>query len=129
VAKHISYDRSLENVSTTLTGLDPYRKHHFSNPKAYTMFPTLAQAEAYLKGVEAAMADGYPEIFIPGAAQYEDSLDLHVNKALAHQESAKQALDATAKEWDAITEKLGRQKQVELWQKALQGYAALGLTP
>src|SRR5581483_8106044 len=28
VAKHIAYDRSLENVSTSLTGLDPYRTTH-----------------------------------------------------------------------------------------------------
>ena len=75
------------------------------------------------------MADGYPEIFIPGAAQYEDALDLHVNKALAGQETPKQALDATAKEWDAITEKLGRAKQIDLWRKALGGIQLLGLTP
>ena len=127
VAKHISYDRSLEDVSTALTGLDPYRKTHFQNPQAYKMFPTEARAQDYLKGVEAAMADGYPEIFIPGAAQYEDSLDLHVNKALAGQENPKQALDAVAKEWEAITDKLGRAKQIELWRKALQAYSSLGL--
>jgi multiple sugar transport system substrate-binding protein len=127
VAKHISYDRSLEDVSTALTGLDPYRTHHFNNPQAYKMFPTEARAQDYLKGVEAAMADGYPEIFIPGAAQYEDSLDLHVNKALAGQETPKQALDAVVKEWEATTEKLGRAKQIELWLKALDAYRALGL--
>jgi multiple sugar transport system substrate-binding protein len=127
VAKHISYDRSLEDVSTALTGLDPYRTTHFTNPQAYKMFPTEARAQDYLKGVQAAMADGYPEIFIPGAAQYEDSLDLHVNKALAGQENPKQALDAVAKEWEAITDKLGRPKQIELWRKALQAYSALGL--
>jgi multiple sugar transport system substrate-binding protein len=127
VAKHISYDRSLEDVSSPLTGLDPYRTTHFTNPQAYKMFPTEARAQDYLKGVEAAMADGYPEIFIPGAAQYEDSLDLHVNKVLAGQESPKQALDAVAKEWEAITDKLGRAKQIELWRKALQAYTSLGL--
>jgi hypothetical protein len=62
--KHISYDTSLENVSSSLTGLDPYRTIHFTTPQAYTMFPDEAEALNYLKGVEAAMADGYPEIFI-----------------------------------------------------------------
>lgn len=127
VAKHISYDRSLEDVSTSLTGLDPYRTFHFANPQAYKMFPTVDKAEAYLKGVEAAMGDGYPEIFIPGAAQYEDSLDLHVNKALAGQETPQQALDAVAAEWEQTTDKLGRDKQIELWLKALEAYKALGL--
>jgi multiple sugar transport system substrate-binding protein len=127
VCKHISYDRSLEDVSTTLTGLDPYRKHHFEYPQAYTMFPNVEEAKAYLKGVEAALADGYPEIFIPGAAQYEDALDLHVNKALAGQETPQVALEAVAKEWDATTDKLDRKKQIDLWKKALEGYKALGL--
>lgn len=127
VAKHVSYDRSLEDVSTALTGLDPYRTTHFSHPEAYAMFGSVDEAEAYLKGVEASMADGYPEIFIPGAAQYEDSLDLHVNKALAGQETPQEALDAVAKEWDEITDKLGRDTQIELWGKALEAYEALGL--
>jgi hypothetical protein len=52
-----------------------------------------------------------------------------VNKTLAGQETPKQALDATAKEWDAITANLGKDKQIDLWRKALVGYAALGLTP
>jgi multiple sugar transport system substrate-binding protein len=127
VAKHVSYDRSLEDVSTALTGLDPYRTTHFTNPQAYKMFPTAEEAQAYLKGVEAAMADGYPEIFIPGAAQYEDSLDLHVNKALAGQETPQAALDAVATEWDETTDKLGRDAQIDLWRKALEAYRTLGL--
>jgi len=127
VAKHVSYDTSLENVSTALTGLDPYRTTHFTNPQAYTMFPNDAEAQEYLSGVEAAMADGYPEIFIPGAAQYEDSLDLHVNMALTGQETPQEALDAVAKEWDEITDNLGREQQIELWGKALMAYKALGL--
>jgi len=32
-----------------------------------------------------------------------------------------------AKEWDEITEKLGRDKQIELWRKALAAYRTLGL--
>ncbi len=73
------------------------------------------------------LADGYPEIFIPGAAQYVDSLDLHVNKALAGQETPREALDAVAVEWEATAKKLNRKKQIKLWRKALDAYRALGL--
>jgi multiple sugar transport system substrate-binding protein len=127
VAKHIAYDRSLEDVSTTLTGLDPYRSLHMEHPEAYTMFPTPADAQEYLNGVKAALADGYPDIFIPGAAQYQDALDLHVNKALAGEESPQQALDAAAKEWDTITDKLGRDSQIKFWAQAMESYKAAGL--
>jgi multiple sugar transport system substrate-binding protein len=50
-----------------------------------------------------------------------------VNKALAGQETPQAALDAVAKEWDEITDKLGRDQQIELWRKALEAYKALGL--
>jgi multiple sugar transport system substrate-binding protein len=125
--KHIAYDRSLEDVSTNLTGLDPNRTSHTQNPAAYSMFPTPKDAQEYLTGVGAALADGFPEPFIPGAAQYEDSLDLHVNKALAGEETPQVALDNAAKEWNAITDKLGRDKQLQFWTQALQGYKSVGM--
>ena len=127
VAKHVAYDMSLEDVSTALTGLDVNRGVHFKHPEAYSDFKTKAEAASYLDRVKEALADGYPEIFIPGAAQYEDALDLHVNKALAGQETPQQALDAVAKEWNAITDRLGRQKQMQLWHQALQSYKVAGL--
>ena len=127
VAKHIAYDRSLEDVSTSLTGLDPYRTIQLDHPEAYTMFGDKAAAETYLSGLKVALADGFPEILIPGAAQYDDILDLHVNKALAGEETPQAALDAVAVEWNKITDNLGRDKQVELWLSALEGYRALGL--
>jgi multiple sugar transport system substrate-binding protein len=118
---------SLEDVSTAFTGLDVNRGVHFSHPEAYVDFKSKAEAAAYLDRVKEALGDGYPEIFIPGAAQYEDALDLHVNKALAGQETPKQALDAVAQEWNAITDRLGRQKQIELWHQALKSYKVAGL--
>ena len=127
VVKHIAYDRSLEDVSTSLTGLDPYRPSHLEHPEAYVPLMGDQPSKDYLAGLKTSLPDGFPEIFIPGAAQYEDSLDLHVNKALAGQETPQAALDATAKEWDAITDKLGRDKQIQLWKSALDSYRTLGL--
>lgn len=127
VAKHISYDRSLDDVSTMLTGLDPYRYSHFEHPEAYTMFPDEAAAMDYLQGVEACLGDGFPEIFIPGSAAYTDALDLHVQKALTGEETPEQALAAAEKEWNEITDNLGRESQKELWLQALESYRALGL--
>nr|MDQ3397195.1 hypothetical protein [Deinococcota bacterium] len=127
VAKHIAYNRSLENVSTSLTGLDPYRQMHLSNPEAFAELMGQENAEVYLTGLEDALADGYPDIFIPGAAQYQDALDLHVNRALAGEETAQEALDAAAQEWDSITDRLGRDNQLQFWTQALESYRALGL--
>ncbi len=127
VIRHIAYSRSLEDVSTALTGLDPYRQSHLDNVEAYVPLMGEENAQAYLAGLEEALQDGFPEIFIPGAAQYEDVLDLHVNQALAGQETPQEALDAVAAEWDEITDRLGRDAQIEVWQQALESYRALGL--
>lgn len=127
VAKHIAYNRSLENVSTALTGLDPYRQSHLEHPEAFAPLMGQTNAEEYLEGLQAALADGYPDIFIPGAAQYQDALDLHVNRALAGQVTPQQALDAVATEWDRITNALGRDQQLEFWLTALESYRSLGL--
>src|SRR3989454_9704127 len=120
VAKHVAYDTSLENVSTFLTGLDSYRASHLAHPEAYTMFKNAAEARVYLDGLKVALADGYPEIFIPGAAQYEDALDLHVNKALAGQGTPKQALGARGPGGNAIARPLRTQKKGELGRQGLQ---------
>ena len=127
VAKHVAYDRSLEDVSTPLTGLDPYRTSQLGHPEAYTMFADKAGAQTYLDGLKVALADGFPEILIPGAAQYDDILDLHVSKALAGEETPQVALDTVAAEWNKITDNLGRDKQTQLWLSALAGYRSLGL--
>lgn len=127
VAKHIAYNRSVENVSSPLTGLDPYRLSQLDNPSAFAPLMGEENAVAYLDGLKVALQDGFPEIFIPGAAQYEDVLDLHVNRALAGEETPQEALDAVAAEWEAITDRLGREAQIAVWQQALESYRALGL--
>ena len=91
------------------------------------MFADQSAAQTYLSGLKVALADGFPEILIPRAAQYNDILDLHVNKALAGEETPQVALDAVAVEWNKITDNLGRDKQIELWLSALAGYRAVGL--
>jgi multiple sugar transport system substrate-binding protein len=127
IAKDIAYNRSLEDVSTSLTGLDPYRQSHLENVDAFAPLMGKDNAAAYLAGLKEGLADGYPDIFIPGAAQYQDALDLGVNQALAGQASPKDALDSVAKKWDEITDTLGRDNQIAVWKQALDSYRALGL--
>jgi multiple sugar transport system substrate-binding protein len=126
VAKYISDDVSYFNVSTPDDGLDPYRYSQLK-PKYFTVFKSTADASAYLKAVRGVLEHGFPEIYIPGAAQYEDALDLAVNKVISGQESSSKALSDAAKAWNDITDKLDKSKQTKLWQQALQNYKALGL--
>jgi multiple sugar transport system substrate-binding protein len=126
VAKFLADDRSLFHVSTPLDGLDPYRFSHLK-PAAYDVFKSKADAAAYLQTVKKVLTVGFPEIFIPGAAQYVDALDLAVNKVLAGQAQPQAALDGAAEAWDKITDQLDRKRQTQLWRTALQTYRELGL--
>ena len=125
MAKYISDDVSRFNVSTPLDGLDIYRYSHLK-PQYFKEFKT-ADAKSYLATVKGALEHGYPEIYIPGAAQYEDALDLAVNKAISGQEDPAKALNDAAKAWDNITNKLDRKHQIQLWGAALQQYRSIGL--
>jgi multiple sugar transport system substrate-binding protein len=126
VAKYISDDVSYFNVSTPDDGLDIYRYSQLK-PKYFTVFKSKSDASSYLHAVKGVLEHGFPEPNIPGAAQYEDALDLAVNKVISGQESSPQALGDAAKAWNDITDKLDRKKQTALWQQALKNYKALGL--
>jgi multiple sugar transport system substrate-binding protein len=125
IAKYISDTVSRFNVSTPLDGLDPYRYSHLK-PQYYKEFKT-ADAKTYLATVRGALEHGFPEIYIPGAAQYEDALDLAVNKAISGQEDPAKALHDAANAWNDITDKLDKKRQTELWRNALKQYKSLGL--
>ncbi len=103
------------------SGFQPYRQSHFN--------------------VEDWVAVGYPEEFaksyldselnsynhpnaaieprIPGIFQYYVEAELQLAKAFAGEISAQEALDATAAKWEEITDQLGREQQIKLYQAAL----------
>lgn len=59
---------------------------------------------------------------IPGTLEYiQNVLDIRLSEAMTGQSSAQEALDATAADWDKITESLGRESQIAIYQQAI-GY-------
>ena len=61
------------------------------------------------------------DIRITGSAEYLSTLDAEIARALAGEISAQEALDNTAELWNAITDRLGRDAQLEQY-KAAVGY-------
>lgn len=59
---------------------------------------------------------------LQGAQQYIQALDINLQRALSGQASAQEALDAAAREWDKITDGIGRDKQVTAWEAARRGW-------
>ncbi len=63
------------------------------------------------------------DLRIPGAARYFDAIDAQISLALAGIKTPQEALDDAAREWDLITEELGRDAQLRAFR------ASLGLPP
>ncbi|GFP25516.1 multiple sugar transport system substrate-binding protein, partial [Candidatus Hakubella thermalkaliphila] len=52
---------------------------------------------------------------IPGTPEYWEIWDIHLSEAITGQISPQEALDRTAKAWEAITDRLGRESQLKIY--------------
>lgn len=113
-------EASLENVMAPTdfmpdTGLDPYRYSHINSYRFRSLKP---HAVPLLDAYQVALEQGFPLLKIPGAFEYLDVLDLNISKYLAGEvESADTALNTVAREWENITNKFGREKQREFYNR------------
>jgi len=115
---------SLEDAVTGMTGVNPYRYGHFENVDAWAKY-WQDDPKPYLDTIKATI--DHPnvqfDLRIPGAFRYFDALDLNLSRALSKEISAKEALDNVYREWDSISNELGREKQLNYYR------ASLGLPP
>ena len=63
----------------------------------------------------------HPYLRINGAEEYWRALDQNLSETMIGRLQPKEALDRTAKEWDAITDRRGRQDQLKQYQQSI-GY-------
>jgi multiple sugar transport system substrate-binding protein len=139
-------DYSLYSCADPYCGLDPYMDVHYSDEAAvlYTEGNALRQtAEGYPENVGTFVDDlqaakdhlaagranvevGFPQPNWPGAAEYTDTLSLHIQRALAGETDAKTALDDAAREWAAIVERRGRVEQTEFYADFVTAAKELG---
>jgi multiple sugar transport system substrate-binding protein len=103
------------------TGLNPWRYSHFKVEPWVEVGFTKENATSYLK----ASSDSYEhknkayDLRIPATGEYYDTLESEITKAYAKQISPQQALDNAAALWEKITERLGRNKQIEYYRQSL----------
>lgn len=122
---------SMWNAQHGWTGVDPGYSYQFLEEQGGT-----AQIEDYENaGWSAEDARSYLQAYrdnfyaptmltylrIPGTFEYWDILDKNLSAAMSGAKTAKQALDDTATSWEQVTERIGREKQIEDYQAAI-GY-------
>ncbi|MCC6613086.1 MAG: extracellular solute-binding protein [Anaerolineae bacterium] len=117
-------DKDLAGVLATTggTGVNPLRASQFDNIDLWINAGFSEEsAQEYLDAVRATIADpnAVLDLRIPGAAEYFAALDDEIHHALLGEVTAQEALDAVAAEWDAITDRFGRDEQLTLYRQSL----------
>ena len=98
---------SLERVKLPFALRDPFRDSHFVDPGYAALWP---EAKDYLKALQDGANNGLLDLSLLQTDKYEEVLRQSVSKLWAG-DDPKAILDAAAAEWDAITEKIGVDKQ------------------
>lgn len=122
---------SSRDVYDPKCGEDPFRHSHL-NPalvKSHTGTATMPhrQAVSYVNAIKGGLTAGYPELSIPGAPRYLDTLDAQVNRALAGSTSPASALKSAASQWNSITSALGRDNQVKAYADWVASFRKAGI--
>ena len=121
---------SIWSANNGWTGVDPGYKYQFLSPLGEATLEDYAKAEwdtGDVKGYLDAYFDNFnaPSILtylrIPGTFEYWDIMDKNLSSAMSGQLSAEQALGNTADAWQQITDRLGRDEQLDLYRSAI-GY-------
>jgi multiple sugar transport system substrate-binding protein len=121
---------SIWNGNNGWTGVDPGYIYQFLEPVGEAKLEDYVAA-GWDAGDVTEYTNAYHENFyapsiltylrIPGTFEYWDILDKNLSATMAGQFTAQEALDATAEAWEAVTDRLGRDEQLRLYQEAI-GY-------
>lgn len=102
-------------------GNNPYRYSHFDVDEWVKVGFSRESAEQYLGVIKDILSDPYciPDLKIPGREEYYDKLDAHLAEALAGITTPEEAMKAAKEDWEKITDKLGRNRQLKLYRESL----------
>jgi len=104
------------------TGANPWRFSHFETIDAWVRGGwDREDAKAFLEGVKAILSDPYAvtDLMIPGASEYYNSLDTHLNKVLSGQVTPERACELIYNDWKRITEERGIEEQKRYYRGSL----------
>jgi multiple sugar transport system substrate-binding protein len=107
-----SEDVSLQRVQLPYALRDPFRDSHFVSAEYLAKWP---DAKDYLKTLQEGAQTGLLDLSLLQTDKYEEVLRQAVSK-LWGGDDPKAILDQAAAEWDAITEKIGVDKQKAVYQ-------------
>ncbi|MDL1901711.1 extracellular solute-binding protein [Anaerolineae bacterium CFX9] len=132
MAMHANRHINFWNATAGWTGVDPASLYQLFPPRGsatledYTQFGfNASDAEQYITAYGENMfsfATTLPYLRIPGTERYWNSLDVRLAEVMTGQREPQAALDLVAQEWEVVTDDIGRDVQLAVYQQAI-GYA------
>jgi multiple sugar transport system substrate-binding protein len=109
---------SLEEVTMAGSGMNPYRYEHFTNRAAWVKagYPSSGKdLDEYLRAMYdcETSSNAVTDLRIPGAASFQDAVELNTSRAAAKQTSPQDALNAIANAWKGINARYGTKRQIQ----------------
>lgn len=111
---------SKQRVKLPFALRDPYRISHYEDTLYQNLWPSAGE---YLQVLRDAADAGVSDLGIPGAREYEESLDRAITSVYAGEDPT-EALNKAAEEWNAITERIGVDDQKAAYDEWAQNPSA-----
>ncbi len=103
---------------------DPFQKSDFEDPVVVGSYH-----EYHVPTMTGSIERSVPPLNLNGASEYETALDTNVQAVIAGQKTAEQAMADCETEWEEITDRLGREKQIEAIAAQVAAYSTVVDTP
>jgi multiple sugar transport system substrate-binding protein len=97
---------------------EPFRTGQDKDPNIVSRF-----GEQFMKVTLENAKIAVPMIPLQGNREYFDALDVNLQEAYHGRITAEEAMKRTARQWEKITDDIGRKKQIEAWKYVVQSGA------
>ncbi|WP_201095046.1 extracellular solute-binding protein [Thiocystis minor] len=116
-----SPENSLLDVVTAGSGVNPYRLSHFAHIDAWTEALSRPAASQYLGVVQSSLDSPNValDLRLPGFHRYTEALEEALTGILAGEAPIAPTLREVARAWNAITDDLGRDRQLAIYRIAM----------
>lgn len=94
---------------------DPFRENQITDARIVAKF-----GEQFLRVTFENAKIAVPMLPLQGNREYFDALDVALQEAFHGRISPEEAMKRTARQWDKITDEIGRAKQIEVWKSVVQ---------
>lgn len=120
-----SKENSLKIVMHPKTLMDPWRTSHLTSEEFRAAWP---RAGEYLDAIKESFNYTVPDPQIPGSIEYRRRLSEMVTRALQKSMTPQAALDQAAEEWDKVTKRRNKKRQLQYWSQQMAAMTAAGIT-